>query len=476
MNFIIICTISLKKQLGVFMTLIKSTGNNKVNLDFNKEFINTCSKKINSNDIQFVNQTLKDLHESDVANLIENLSYETRTKLIEIEAFNIDPDIFIELNESIQGEVLQLLSIDSIINIIKRLESDDSIKILDNLDKDKKDSVLIKLPPKDKFLLEEGLSYPEDSAARIMQREFTAVPSNWSVGQTIDYLRENKDLPKEFLEIFIVDNDFRPVGTVPSSRVLRTSRESKMNSIMSEMPVLIPVNMDKEEVGYTFENYSLVSAGVVNKDNKLVGMITADDVVTVVQEEAEEDVLRLAGVGDEEITDTVIVKTKRRFNWLLLNLFTALLATWVISNFGASIEQMVALAFLMPIVASMGGNAGMQTLAVTIRAIATKELSSSNFNRVVGKEFIIGILNGIIFAIITAVIVQLWFKEINLSLLIGVSMILNMMVAGLFGILVPVSLKKLNIDPALASSVFVTTITDVIGFLSFLGLGTYYFF
>ena len=457
------------------MTLVKSAGNKKVNLDFNKEFINTFSDKIQSNDIQFVNQTLKDLHESDVANLIENLSDETRTKLIEIEAFNIDPDIFIELNESIQSEVLQLLSTDSIINIIKRLESDDSIKILENLDKDKKNSDLLKLPPKDKFLLEEGLSYPEDSAARIMQREFTAVPSNWSVGQTIDYLRENKDLPKEFLEIFVVDNEFQPVGTVPSSRVLRASRESKMNSIMAEMPVLIPVNMDKEEVGHTFENYSLVSAGVINKDNKLVGMITADDVVTVVQEEAEEDVLRLAGVGDEEITDSVIIKTKRRFNWLLLNLFTALLATWVISNFGASIEQMVALAFLMPIVASMGGNAGMQTLAVTIRAIATKELSSSNFNKVVGKEFVIGVLNGIIFAIITAVIVQVWFKQINLSFLIAVSMILNMIVAGLFGILVPVSLKKLNIDPALASSVFVTTITDVIGFLSFLGLGSYYF-
>jgi magnesium transporter len=308
-----------------------------------------------------------------------------------------------------------------------------------------------------------------------MQREFTAVPSNWTVGQTIDYLREDKDLPAEFLEIFIVDNDFKPIGTVPSSRVLRTSRDSKMNSIMIEMPVLISANMDKEEVGHTFENYNLVSAGVVNKNNKLVGMITADDVVTVVQEEAEEDVLRLAGVGDEEITDSVMLKTKRRFNWLLLNLFTALLATWVISNFGASIEQMVALAFLMPIVASMGGNAGMQTLAVTIRAIATKELSKTNFNRVVGKEFLIGILNGIIFAIITAVIVQLWFKQLNLSLLIGVSMILNMIVAGLFGILVPVSLKKLNVDPALASSVFVTTITDVIGFLSFLGLGSYYF-
>ena len=456
------------------MALLKSTGNKKVNLDFNKEFISTFSEKIESGDIQFINQTLKDLHEADVANLIENLNPDTRVKLIELESFNIDPEIFIELNESIQGEVLKLLSIESIIKIIKRLESDDAIKILENIEKETKEKILEKLPPKDKFLLEEGLSYPEDSAARIMQREFTAVPSNWSVGQTIDYLRETKDLPKEFLEIFIVNNDFKPIGTVPSSRVLRTPRELKMNSIMSEMPVLISANMDQEEVGHTFENYNLVSAGVVNKDNKLVGMITADDVVTVVQEEAEEDVLRLAGVGDEEITDSVMIKTKRRFNWLLLNLFTALLATWVISFFGASIEQMVALAFLMPIVASMGGNAGMQTLAVTIRAIATKELSKSNFNRVVGKEFLIGILNGVIFAIITAVIVQFWFKEINLSILIGISMILNMIVAGLFGILVPVSLKKLNIDPALASSVFVTTITDVIGFVSFLGVGAYF--
>ena len=457
------------------MTIPKSSKTKKVNLDFNKEFINTFTQNIENRNVEFINQTLKDLHEADVANLIENLNPDTRTKLIEIESFNIDPEIFIELNESIQSEVLQLLSIDSLIKIIKRLESDNAIKILENLSKEVKEKVLEKLPPKDKFLLQEGLSYPEDSAARIMQREFTAVPSNWTVGQTIDYLREDKDLPEEFLEIFIVDNDFKPIGTVPSSRVLRTSRDLKMNSIMREMPVLISVNMDKEEVGLTFENYNLVSAGVVNKENKLVGMITADDVVTVVQEEAEEDALRLAGVGDEEITDSVMLKTKRRFNWLLLNLFTALLATWVISFFGASIEQMVALAFLMPIVASMGGNAGMQTLAVTIRAIATKELSKSNFNRVVGKEFLIGILNGIIFAIITAIIVQLWFKELNLSLLIGISMILNMIVAGLFGILVPVSLKKLNIDPALASSVFVTTITDVIGFLSFLGLGSFYF-
>ena len=457
------------------MSLVKSIGNKKVNFDFNKNFITIFSDKINNSDIQFINQTLKDLHPSDVANLIENLSYDTRVKLIEIESFNIAPEIFIELNESIQGEVLKLLSINSIANIIKRLESDDAVSILENIEIDKKNLILDKLPPKDRFLLEEGLSYPEDSAARIMQREFTAIPSDWTVGQTIDYLRESKDLPPEFLEIFIVDNDFKPIGIVPSSRVLRTPREFKMNSIMREMPVLISVNMDKEEVGHTFENYNLVSAGVVNRNNKLVGMITADDVVTVVQEEAEEDVLRLAGVGDEEITDTVFVKTKRRFNWLLINLATALLASWVISIFGAEIEKVVALAFLMPIVASMGGNAGMQTLAVTIRAIATKELSSSNINQIIGKEFFIGVLNGIIFAVITAVVVHLWFKQIDLSIIIAASMVLNMIVAGLFGILIPVTLKKMNIDPALASSVFVTTVTDVIGFLSFLGIGSLMF-
>jgi len=252
------------------MSLIKSIGNKKVNLDFNKNFITVFSEKINIGDLQFINQTLKDLHPSDIANLIENLSYDTRIKLIEIESFNIAPEIFIELNESVQSEVLHLISLDSISEIIKRLESDDAVSILENLELDKKNLILDKLPPKDRFLLEEGLSYPEDSAARIMQREFTAIPSDWTVGQTIDYLRESKDLPQEFLEIFIVDNEFKPVGIVPSSRVLRTARDSKMNAIMRKMPVLISVNMDKEEVGITFENYNLVSAGVVNKNNKLV--------------------------------------------------------------------------------------------------------------------------------------------------------------------------------------------------------------
>ena len=458
------------------MALVKKIKDRKVNIEFNKEFIKVINEKIKSQDTDFLAKSLKELLPADSADIIENLSPENRSKLIELEGFNIDPEIFVELNESIQTEIFLLLSVESIASLLKKLESDNALKILENLDKSKKETVLNRLPPKDRFLLEEGLSYPEDTAARIMQREFTAIPSNWSVGQTIDYLRENKDLPEEFLEIFIVDSDFKPIGTVPSSKVLRTARETKMDLIMREMQVLIPVNMDQEEVGHTFENYNLTSAGVVDKNNKLVGMITSDDILTVVKEEAEEDVLRLAGVGDEEITDSILKKTKRRFNWLLLNLLTALLATWVISKFGATIEQMVALAFLMPIVASMGGNAGMQTLAVTVRAIATKELSSENFTKIVSKEFVIGILNGIIFAIITGIVVLLWFREINLTIIIAVSMILNMIVAGLFGILVPVSLKKFNIDPAIASSVFVTTITDVVGFLSFLGIGAYFFY
>ena len=457
------------------MTLVKKIKDKKVNFEFNKEYIRVVNEKIQNNDALFITNAFKEIHPADAADIIENLNENDREKLIKLNSFKIDPEVFIELNESIQSEIIKYLSSETIISILKNLESDNAIKILENLDEKNKNIVLNSLPPKDRFALQESLSYPEDTAARLMQREFTAIPSNWSVGQTIDYLRENKDLPEEFLEISIVDNEFKPIGTVPSSKVLRTSRDTKMQSIMLETQLLIPVDMDQEEVGHLFENYNLNSACVVDKSNKLVGMITSDDVLTVLKEEAEEDALRLAGVGDEEITDGVFKKTKRRFNWLLLNLFTAFIATWVIYMYEDAIKEMVLLAVLMPIVASMGGNAGMQTLAVTIRALATKELSAGNFSKIVTKEFIIGILNGIIFAVIAATIVQLWLDQINLSILIAVAMILNMIVAGLFGILVPVALKRMKIDPAVASSVFVTTITDVVGFLSFLGIGAYFF-
>ena len=458
------------------MTLVRKIKDKKVNFEFNKEYIKVVTDKIDSNDAVFISNSFKEMHPADTADIIEHLTENYRENLIKLNNFKIDPEVFVEVNEAVQTEIIKYLSKDSIVYILKNLESDDAIKILENLDEIRKNDILGLLPPKDRFVLLESLSYPEDTAARIMQREFTAIPSNWSIGQTIDYLRENKDLPEEFLEIFIVDNEFKPIGSVSSSKVLRTSRDAKMLSIMNESQLLIPVDMDREEVGHLFENYNLNSACVIDKSNKLVGMITSDDVLTVLKEEAEEDALRLAGVGDEEITDGVFKKTKRRFNWLLLNLFTAFIATWVISIFGATIEQMVALAFLMPIVASMGGNAGMQTLAVTVRTIATNELTKNNFSENVLKEFYIGILNGVIFAAISAIVVQLWFQDITLSLIISISMVLNMIVAGLFGILVPITLKNFNIDPAIASSVFVTTITDVIGFLSFLGIGAYFFY
>ncbi len=456
------------------MTIVKKIKDKKVNFEFNKEFIKVVTDKIASNDAGFITNSFNAMHPADAADIIEHLGQNDRENLIKLNSFKVDPEVFVELNESIQSEMIAYLSSDSIVNILKNLESDDAIKILENVDEKEKNTILSSLPPKDRFALLESLSYPEDSAARLMQREFTAIPSNWSVGQTIDYLRENKELPEEFLEIFIVDQEFKPIGTVPSSRVLRTPRDTKMMSIMAESQTLIPVDMDREEVGNLFENYNLSSAAVVDKSDKLVGMIAYDDVLTVLKEEAEEDALRLAGVGDEEITDGVITKTKRRFNWLLLNLFTAFLATYCISLFGATIEQMVVLAFLMPIVASMGGNAGMQTLAVTVRSLATQDLTKNNFTNNIIKEFNIGVLNGVIFAIISSLIVQLWFNDIQLSLIISISMVLTMIVAGLFGILVPVTLNKMKIDPAISSSVFVTTITDVIGFVSFLGVGAYF--
>ena len=458
------------------MTLVKKIKDKKVNFEFNKEYIKVVTEKISNNDAVFITNSFKEMHPSDAADIIEHLNETDRENLIKLNKFKLDPQVFVELNESIQTEIIKYLSKDTIVDILKNLESDDAIKILENLEEKNKNDILGFLPPKDRFVLLESLSYPEDTAARIMQREFTAIPSNWSVGQTIDYLRENKDLPEEFLEIFIVDSEFKPIGTVPSSKVLRTARETKMISIMNESQLLIPVDMDREEVGHLFENYNLNSACVVDKGNKLVGMITSDDVLTVLKEEAEEDALRLAGVGDEEITDGIIKKTKRRFNWLLLNLFTAIIASVVIGFFQEDIEKVVALAVLMPIVASMGGNAGMQTLAVTIRSIATNELTKNNFSQNVIKEFSIGILNGVIFAIISAIVVHIWFNDITLSLIISISMVLNMIVAGLFGILVPITLKKFNVDPAIASSVFVTTITDVIGFLSFLGVGAFFFY
>ena len=302
------------------------------------------------------------------------------------------------------------------------------------------------------------------------------MPGFWTVGQAIDHLREQIDLPDEFYELFIVDPSNKPLGSASDSKVLKSRRDTKLNEILEENPKFVKASMDQEEVALFFEQYSLVSAGVVDDQNRLIGRITADDIVWVVQEEAEEDILRLGGVSESEMNQSIGRSTKRRFIWLFLNLLTAILASYVISLFDASIEKMVALAILMPIVASMGGNAGTQTLTLTVRAIATKELVDNNRRKVFFKEIAISVLNGILFAIITGLAAWIWFSDLSLSIIVGAAMVINILSAGLFGFLIPYIFNKVKIDPALASSVFVTTITDVFGFLSFLGLASIYLF
>ena len=446
----------------------------KIEFNLSSSFLQELINKIEAKDLLSVNDLLSKLHPSDIAEVISNLPEKNRFELIALENFKINPHVIVELTDELQKEILEKISSDRIVKIINSLESDNALQIIENLEDNKKEKVLTKIPIEDKNLFEETLStYPENSAARIMQREFAAVPEDWTVGQTIDYLRETSELPKEFLEIFIINQLNIPIGSVPSSRVLRTPRDVKMNSIMKNNKFLIPAEMDQEQVAYNFEQYNLFSAGVVDQNQKLIGMITVDDIVTVIKEEAEEDTLRLAGVSDEEISDSAFSITKKRFIWLTINLLTAILASTVISLFNASIEKVVALAILMPIVASMGGNAGTQTLTVTVRLLATKELISSNVNKIVSKEFLVGFYNGLIFAVITGLAIFVWFKDYHLSLLIAIAMIINMTAAGFFGIFIPVILNKFKIDPAISSSVFVTTITDVFGFLSFLGLASY---
>ena len=439
-----------------------------------KEFIDILITLINEKRVGEINNILYRLHPSDAAEVLSNLPEKFRFDLHLLEKIKFKPDTIIELNNALQKEILNNLSTDEVVNIVNELESDNVLKIVSNLDDEKKIEVYEKIPSKDKQLIEEVLNiYPEDSAARLMQVEYCSVSPNWTVGETIDYLRENEDLPKEFLQIFVVENNGKLVGSVPSSRVLRNPRNIKMNAIIDENSVLINGDMDKEEVGNLFEQYNLVSAGVVDRNKKLIGMITADDILTVVKEEAEEDTLKLAGVQDEEITDNALKITKKRFIWLLINLFTAVVASYVIGLFDGNIEKVVALAILMPIVASMGGNAATQTLAVTVRLLATKELIADNLVQVINKEFIVGFFNGLLFSTISALLVYFWFNDFKLSILIGISMIINLVFAGLSGIIIPILLNKYKIDPAVASSVFVTAVTDVIGFLSFLGLASF---
>ncbi len=428
-----------------------------------------------SGDEAGVRTLMAELHHADAADLLERLSADERARVVEILRDDFEPEILSELDETVRDHVVECLGVENVAAVIAGMESDDALEVVLELDEDQQQRVLDAIPPGDRTLIEEGLTYPEDSAGRLMQREVVTVPEFWTVGETIDFLRQSAatgddDLPARFYDVFIVDPAHRPVGSLPLSRLLRTRRPVDVADIMDTEMKLLPVATDQEEVAYLFRQRDLVSAPVVDDGGRLVGAITIDDVVDVIDEEHEEDIMRLGGVKEDDLYEATMDTTRSRFGWLLINLGTAILASMVIGLFDATIEQMVALAVLMPIVASMGGNAGTQTLTVAVRALAMKELTAANAGRVIGKELLVGALNGVLFAGLIGVVAWIWFGSVALGVVIGLAMIVNMLVAGLAGTTIPLMLERMGIDPAVASSVFLTTLTDIVGFFVFLGL------
>ncbi len=416
---------------------------------------------------------LKDMHNADIAELLQNLDPVLRLSLLNIIENKFDPEILTYLNDSLREEIVETLDIKQLANNAKKLDIDDAVDLVEDLEKEDQNTFLENLEVEERTLIEEGLNYPEDSAGRLMQRKYVSIDQSWNVGQAIDFLRSNKkNLPEDFYDIYLINLDKRVEGVVPLGRLMGSKREVRLNTIINKDLKLIEVNTDQEEVAYLFSKYGLVSAPVIDENKKIIGSITVDDVVEVIEEEREEDILKLGGVGQTDIYNAVIDTTKSRFSWLLVNLLTAVVASIVIGLFEASIEKVVALAILMPIVASMGGNAGTQTLTVAVRALAVKELTASNALKIITKETFIGGINGIIFAIIISIVSMYWFQDIMLGVIIGFAMVLNLIVAGFAGTIIPLTLDRLKIDPALASGVILTTITDVFGFLSFLGLAT----
>ena len=436
------------------------------------DFLHAVSAALDENNAAQVRELTLKLHEADLADLIELLRPEQRERLIDALGEDFKAAALTELDEAVRDQMLEAMPAEQVAEALQQLDSDEAVYLIENLDKEDQSDILSKLPYFERIALERSLEYPEDSAGRLMQTDLIAVPPYWSVGQAIDFLRLADDLPDRFYEIFVVDPAYHLIGAVPLNRILRSKRATTIESITERDIHPIQVEDDQEEVARQFERYNLTAAPVVDGDRRLVGVITADDVVEVVQEEAEEDILSMGGVAGSAVTDTVWQTQRQRFVWLLVNLGAALLAVWVISQFEATIEQMVVLAVLMPIVASMGGNAANQTMTVTVRALATKDLGPANAYRVIGRETVVGLLNGLLFATLLGLVVYFWFGNDELGLVIAAAMVVNFFVAALAGILIPITLNYLDIDPAVASGVFVTTVTDVVGFFAFLGLAT----
>ncbi|UWR75041.1 magnesium transporter [Phaeobacter inhibens] len=413
---------------------------------------------------------MEPLHAADIADLLEQISAFDRGQLIRLYDREFDGEILSELDESIREEVISLLAPQVLAEAVRDLESDDVVDLLEDLEEPQQEAILNTLEDADRVAVEQSLSYPENSAGRLMQREVVMAPDHWTVGQAIDFMRESDHLPDQFYHVVLVDPRLHPVGNVTLGRIMSSKREVPLGTIVEETFQIIPADQDEEDVAYAFNQYHLISAPVVDDEGRLVGVITMDDAMVVLDEEHEEDILRLAGVGEGSLADRVMATTKQRFPWLAVNLATAILASLVIAQFEATIAEFVALAVLMPIVASMGGNAGTQSLTVAVRALATRDLTGSNVWRVIRREVLVGLVNGLAFALIMAVVGILWFGSSMLGAVIAVAMVINLVVAGLAGTAVPIILEKIGVDPALASGAFVTTVTDIVGFFAFLGL------
>ncbi|MBX9925990.1 MAG: magnesium transporter [Hyphomicrobiaceae bacterium] len=414
-----------------------------------------------------------DLRSPDLADIIVALEPDQRAALIEITGKNFDFEALSELPASIRDELTEALPNELLAQAITELDSDDAAYLLDGLEAQDQEEVLAQLTTADRAAVERNLDYPEETAGRVMQAELVAVPPFWTVGRVIDHMRETVDLPETFAEIFVVDPAFRVLGTVDLSRLLRSKREVGIDEIMDTDRHELPADADFEDVKRQFQRYDLISAAVVDENKRLVGVVTVDDVVEMIQEDAEKDIKRMAGVGAEEaVVDGVRAVFPLRFLWLFINLIAALLASLVIKRFDTVIEQMVALAVLMPIVASMGGNAGNQTMTVAVRALATRELTPRNMARFAGREIMVALLNGLAFAGIVGVVAYLWFGTPMLGVVISLALIINLAAAAVAGVTIPILLDRLDYDPAISSTVLVTTVTDVVGFLSFLGLAS----
>jgi len=434
------------------------------------EFVDAVEDALDAGDESRAYELVEPLHPADIADLLELLSHERRLALAEAITDLMTPEVVAELNDYVRDDLMEALPAAQVADIAEQLETDDAVQLIEDLEPEDQRAILAELDPEDRAAIESALAYPEESAGRLMQRELVAVPEHMTVGNLIDYLREREDLTTEFWEVFVVDPLHKPVGTCQLSWILRTPRTVPLSDVMKRDQTLIPVTMDQEEVALRFQKYALISAAVVDGAGRLVGQITVDDIVHIISEEAGEDILRLSGAGEGDINQPILLTVRARLAWLIINLGTAIVAASVVGLFQGAIARFALLAVLMPIVSGMGGNAGTQTLAVVVRALATNQLTSSNTWRMIGREFRIALANGLTLGLLIGAATAFLFHNPLLGTVIGTAMIINNLTAGLAGIFVPITLEKMRIDPAVSSAVFVTTATDVMGFFSFLGL------